>query len=60
MLKPKNENACIECAKCLFEFQSKPAFVYHVVDCLPPSLLVSEDVRRALGLTVAPVEADKA
>jgi hypothetical protein len=44
------QNGQIICTCCGADFKSKPAFVYHVVNCLPPQILADEEVRQGLGL----------
>jgi len=41
----------ILCTCCGADFKSKPAFVYHVVNCLPPEILAREEVRLGLGIS---------
>ncbi len=38
------------CTVCSEIFRSKPAFTYHVVNCLPPDLLQQAEVRQGLCL----------
>lgn len=45
------QNGQIICTCCGSDFKSKPAFVYHVVNCLPPELLANDEVRQGLGLS---------
>jgi hypothetical protein len=45
------QNGQIICTSCGVDFKSKPAFVYHVVNCLSSDLLSREEVRLGLGLS---------
>lgn len=40
----------ISCTHCGTEFASKPAYVYHLVGCLPKEVLSKRDVREGLGI----------
>jgi hypothetical protein len=50
------QNGQILCTCCGAEFKSKPAFVYHVVNCLPAEILADDEVRQGLGLSAAAVQ----
>jgi len=44
----KTEEGICQCTHCGLLFKSKPAFVYHVVGCLPPEVLTN-DIQTVLG-----------
>lgn len=44
----KTEEGLCQCTHCGLLFKSKPAFVYHVVGCLPPDILTN-DIQTVLG-----------
>jgi transcription elongation factor Elf1 len=46
----KGDNGEISCTNCGSDFQSKPAYVYHIVKCLPAEVLGRPEVRKGLGL----------
>jgi hypothetical protein len=46
----KNDDGDISCTACGVEFASKPAFIYHLVNCLPEDVLSRKEVRDGLGL----------
>ena len=48
------EEGQIICTSCGTDFKSKPAFVYHVVNCLSSTILARTEVQEGLGLTVTP------
>lgn len=48
----------IICTCCGSDFKSKPAFVYHVVNCLSPEILARTEVQEGLGLAVAVADAE--
>jgi hypothetical protein len=50
------QNGQIICTCCGADFKSKPAFVYHVVNCLSPDILADEEVRQGLGLSEPAVQ----
>jgi len=41
----------IQCTCCGDSFKSKPSFVYHVVNCLPPDMLADQEIQEGLGLS---------
>ena len=41
----------ILCTCCGVDFKSKPAFIYHTVNCLSPEILANPEVQEGLGLT---------
>lgn len=43
----------ILCTCCGIEFKSKPAFIYHTVNCLSPDILANPEVQEGLGLGAA-------
>jgi hypothetical protein len=45
------KNGLIICTCCGSDFKSKPAFVYHAVNCLSPDLLAKDEVLQGLGLS---------
>jgi hypothetical protein len=49
----KNDAGCTCCTGCGQEFTSKPAFIYHLVNCLPAEVR-SNDMHKE-GLGIAPV-----
>jgi hypothetical protein len=46
----KTEKGEIQCTSCGDLFKSKPAFVYHIVGCLPEDVKGRDDCRVGLGL----------
>ena len=46
----KTEKGEIQCTSCGELFKSKPAFVYHIVGCLPEDVKVRDECRVGLGL----------
>jgi len=46
----KTEDGEIQCTCCGVEFSSKPAFIYHLVKCLPPEILARDEVKETLGV----------
>jgi hypothetical protein len=44
----------ILCTCCGVDFKSKPAFIYHTVNCLSPEILANAEVQEGLGLAVSP------
>jgi hypothetical protein len=46
----KTEDNAIQCTHCGSAFPSKPAFIYHSVNCFHPETLALPEVRLGLGL----------
>lgn len=47
----KTEDGAIQCTDCSAIFPSKPAFIYHSVNCFPTTVLSVHEVRQGLGLS---------
>ena len=50
MITGKSDDNHIQCTHCGNPFPSKPAFIYHSVNCFPTELLSVNEVRKGLGL----------
>jgi len=46
----KTESGDVQCSGCGEQFASKPAYVYHLVGCLPEDILAHENVKKGLGI----------
>jgi hypothetical protein len=44
----KTEAGNIQCTHCGTQFNSKPSFIYHLVNCLPADLLSADNVKKGL------------
>ena len=46
--KPSDSTLGCSCSSCGLQFQSKPAFLYHLPNCIPAEELANEEVERGL------------
>jgi ribosomal protein L37AE/L43A len=51
-LQEKTDAGAFKCKGCEKEFKSKPAFIYHVPDCLPDERFLDEDVQKFLEIVL--------